>query len=119
MGMYSTFEWQDGLRVDKNADFGNVDDDVLQMIEDDCVQLHKWDGHKLEGYWYDETVRRLKQIKNIIANLTPNAHDNFAQFQYEGGYQFRISFVERDGEKKVIFSRTPDNVFEEQVEPLA
>lgn len=119
MGMYSTFDYQNGMRVDTDADFGNVDDDVLKMIRHDEIQFSDWDGHKLEGYWYEDTIRRLKQMKNIIHNLTPRTEDNFAQFQYEEGYHFRIAFVERDGKKQVIFLRTPDTTFEEQTEPLA
>jgi hypothetical protein len=88
MGMYSTFEEQDldvinveglkKLRDDKNLElYGLID-------EDGNVHFTEWDGNKLEGYWYKETLEILKAISPFVSGIV--------EFSYEEGYKFRIWF---------------------------
>lgn len=66
------------------------------ISEDGNVSFSNWCGHKIEGYWYDETRRVLNAIAPFIKG--------WVEFQYEEGYLFRIVF--EDG--KVYFQRQPE-----------
>lgn len=97
MGMYSTYASDDievkdakGLLKAKEQ----LEDD-FNLIEDDgsCVNFVEWDGHKIEGYWYPETLK-------ILTTIAPYL-EGYVEFIYEEGYPFRILF--ENG--KVYFQR--------------
>jgi hypothetical protein len=82
VGNYSVFVEQEIKIVKKMPDsFKN------ELVEDGEVHFYKWDGLKLEGYWYAETVEALEAIAEFI--------EGYAEFIYENDYKFRIVF--KDG----------------------
>lgn len=70
-------------------------EDDFNLIEDDGSYLNwvEWDGHKIEGYWYPETLK-------ILTTIAPYV-EGYVEFMYEEGYNFRILF--KDG--KVFFQK--------------
>ena len=90
MGMYSTFVGQnidiknhEGVKkVMEEFDTMDLIDELTEGTMD--VDFCNWDTHKIEGYWYDETV-------NILRALAPFV-EGYAEFMYEEGYNFRILF---------------------------
>lgn len=96
MGMYSSFIDQEisikdilGLTmVSSNFEEGD------QLFNGEHVDFSVWDGNKIEGYWYSETLDILKSIAPFI--------EGYAEFQYEEGYHFKIIF--RGG--RVYFQRS-------------
>jgi len=96
MGMYSEFIEQDIKVVNE---FGLVlvasqfEHEGL-VREDGEVDFSEWDGNKIEGYWYPETIKVLKDIAPFIVG--------YAHFRYEEGFEFKIIF--RDG--KVFYNRS-------------
>ncbi|MBW3011275.1 hypothetical protein KY326_03585 [Candidatus Woesearchaeota archaeon] len=95
MGMYSTYIQQDIEVKDKDGLMKaskEIEDDMGLICEDE-VDFSAWDGHKIEGYWYEETRKILKTIAPFI--------EGYAEFLYEEGYSFRILF--ENG--KVYFQR--------------
>lgn len=85
MGMYSTYESQD-LQYDKMRivkEFEGYDTFGLVSSGGD-IDFAEWDGHKIEGYWYDET----KKILNKLAKFVKGE----VIFLHEEGYLFKIIF---------------------------
>ena len=62
------------------------DELTKDIISDERVSFQDWDGYKLEGYWFDETVKVLTKIAPYI--------EGYAEFLYQEGYKFRIVFKE-------------------------
>lgn len=85
MGMYSYFSHQDIEVTDKKivSEVEAIFDD-MGLIEDSEIDFGNWDGHKLEGYWYEET-------RKILIALAKGV-EGYAEFNYEEGYSFRICF---------------------------
>jgi len=68
--------------------------DTMDLItQEGEIEFAEWGGHKLEGYWYENTRKILKAIAPHV--------EGYAEFSYEEGYPFRIIF--RDG--NVYFKR--------------
>ena len=103
MGMYSFFQFQEISVTDKEglANLGAVcsleteEDEwspwhgLIQLQntdkrEDVAIDFSAWNEHKIEGYWYDETIEALCELAKYI--------EGFAEFEYEEGYHFRICF---------------------------
>ena len=70
--------------------------DYNVITEDAGINFEAWDSFKLETYWYDETVKVLKEIAPHIRG--------YAEFNFEREYKFRIKF--EDG--KVFIQRQPE-----------
>jgi len=96
--MYSTFIYEDIEVTDKEGLDKAVENEEIDILTDSegNVSFEEWDGHKLEGYWYNETIKTLKEIAKYIKG--------FVEFSYEEGYNFRIVF--EDG--KVYYQRAPE-----------
>lgn len=98
MGRYSTFIEQEIKVLDKKS--------LLEAIQDlehndlvtpnGKIEFINWDGHKIEGYWYDETKNTLKAVAPFI--------EGYVEFTFEGGYNFRLVFED----KKVYFQKQPN-----------
>ena len=61
------------------------------------INFVEWDEWKIEGYWYKEMVAFLVDIAKYI--------EGYVEFEYEGGYRFRIVFEKGKG-----FTQRPENV---------
>ena len=61
------------------------------------MSFFNWGGHKIWGYWYDETVRILEAIAPFIKG--------YAEFLFEEGWKFRIVFEN----KKVYYQRAKES----------
>lgn len=109
MGMYSTFLGQEIEVINKNELLKikreNKDNEIYEIIEDDGeIDFLGWDDNKIEGYWYDETTKILREIAPcIVGEVT---------FLYEEGYQFKIIFKEG----KVFTTKQKDATFYEPEE---
>lgn len=110
MGLISTFIDQDISFRKKRKDKLKTCLETLKKANDDgyadCIDLSKsipdvdfsnWSGRKIEGYWYPEMVKFLKELAEYI--------DGYAEFQYEEGYSFRIVFKDQ----KVYFQKALNN----------
>jgi hypothetical protein len=93
MGMYSRFIRQDIIHIDMSKisalDFNELQKDLAPIIKDNGdVCFYEWDNIKLEGYWLDDAISKLKRIAKHLD------HDvRFTvTYHYEGGYHFMIIF---------------------------
>lgn len=99
MGMHSSFVMQDLKVLDKEElkKFVNDENNFNLIDSDGEIDFCEWDNHKLEGYWYKETVEFLKKICQYIEGIV--------EFQYEEGYNFRIVF-----ENKKVYTQTQPKI---------
>lgn len=106
MGMYSTYESQQGLEMSientkKVVEYCTKLNHRIPVTYG-VIDFEHWDEMKLESYYYKETMDVLYYILERLENVTNDIEDNFVQFEYEEGYSFRIGFVLINGERKVV-----------------
>ena len=105
MGMYSSFSHEDIKVTDARGllafiTFSGLDlNDMVYHRKDDntevlFVTFESWEYCKLQGYWYEETIK-------ILSGLAPYIEGE-AEFIYEDQTPFRIVF--RDGKAFVKFA---------------
>jgi len=84
--MYSTFISQDIKIIDIDIlnKEENKNDLINEVFNGETIDFSIWDGYKIEGYWYEDTVLVLKMLASVI--------EGYAEFLYEDGYRFRIVF---------------------------
>jgi len=56
------------------------------ITESGGIDFEEWNEWKLYGYWYEECVEVLKAIAPYL--------EGYAEFEYEGGFKFRIIFAD-------------------------
>ena len=102
MGMYSHFKEQDVMKLRGDIPlnvFLSLREKAKPLIrEDGAIRFCEWSGYKLEGYWYADTVKILKEIAKYID--CDSDEELKVTFDYEHDYLFEIVF-----KNKKVFTR--------------
>lgn len=113
MGMYSSFTTQDIEVINKEelAELSLNEEITNGLIsKEGDIDFCAWDGDKIYGYWFKETVDVLNAIAPFI--------EGYAQFQYEGGFSFRIVFMNQKAwiqvQPDIEWEKTPLQEMREQ-----
>lgn len=115
MGNYSYIENTEGCDLDVDAfiiaarkaiedgeleaHYGETLNGFKDMVETFGDWSHILDGWKIQGYWYDSTVRFLYLLGEHMRNLSKTSGNDYVAMYEEQGFKFWIHFMLDDEDK--------------------
>jgi len=94
MGNYSYFVIQDNMKVRQDIsflEFRKLKEILGALIDGEGnINFEEWSGHKIQGYWYDETKQQLALLAKFLDYKEQSTLT--VTFDFEHEYLFQIVF---------------------------
>jgi hypothetical protein len=123
MGNYSYIIGQEGCELNfAKLELSKFNKDYLN--EEDVEKLESYglgefmSGWKIQGYWYEEYIKFLYSVAELMDNLTENYSDNMIEMEEEQGYRFNIYFAKIEGKIKIKIGYVPMDWIEKDIDEL-